>query len=123
MLARQDSAVARDIDSIQHSHPSIYTVATEKAVRDFSAASDIRSSGPQSAISSTQAPTNSEPATSYPSSNRVSSMTSIDSNIYRQWPGYRVFSPNLDWKSASSVAQVTGLATAYFSNRESEGTQ
>ncbi|KAK5165527.1 uncharacterized protein LTR77_009056 [Saxophila tyrrhenica] len=54
--------------------------------------------------------------------NRVSSMTSIDSNLYRQWPGCRVFSPHLEWKSASSIAQAAGLATGHMTNAESEDT-
>lgn len=53
--------------------------------------------------------------------NRVSSMTSIDSNLYRQYPGHRVFSPHLEWKSATSVAHAAGLAAGYFSNAQSDG--
>jgi hypothetical protein len=55
-------------------------------------------------------------STSYNAGNRVSSMTSIDSNLYRQYPGHRVFSPHLEWKSASSVAQAAGLALGSFHN-------
>ncbi|KAH9827054.1 hypothetical protein Tdes44962_MAKER09858 [Teratosphaeria destructans] len=45
---------------------------------------------------------------------RVSNMTSIDSNLYRHWPGPRVFSPHLDYKSISSVAQQAGFASGFF---------
>jgi hypothetical protein len=56
-----------------------------------------------------------------PASNRISSMTSIDSNLYRQWPGHRVFSPHLEWKSASSVAQAAGLAFGYLHAGQYDG--
>jgi hypothetical protein len=52
---------------------------------------------------------------------RISSMTSIDSNLYRQYPGHRVFSPHLEWKSASSVAQAAGLASGYFHSTQYDG--
>ena len=53
--------------------------------------------------------------------NRMTSMTSIDSNIYRQWPGHRVFSNQLEWKSATSVAQAAGLASGFFANVQMDG--
>jgi hypothetical protein len=53
--------------------------------------------------------------------NRVSSMTSIDSTFYRPYPGHRVFSPHLEWKSASSVAQAAGLASGYFHDTQFDG--
>lgn len=52
-----------------------------------------------------------------PPSNRISSITSIDSAMLRPWPsntGPRVLSP-AEWKSTSSVAQAASLATGYFS--------
>ncbi len=58
---------------------------------------------------------------SNPDANRVNSMTSIDSNLYRQWPGGRVFSPPLEWKSASSIALAAGLATGHMAKTDSEG--
>ncbi|KAK5132427.1 hypothetical protein LTR08_009110 [Meristemomyces frigidus] len=55
-------------------------------------------------------------------SQRISSMTSIDSNLYRNYPGSRVFSPHLEWKSASSVAQHAGLANgAFFAHAQFDG--
>ncbi|KAK5121823.1 hypothetical protein LTR85_004698 [Meristemomyces frigidus] len=66
-------------------------------------------------------------AKSIPSSNsgntdhRVSSMTSIDSNLYRNWPGTRAFSPHLEWKSASSVAQHAGFANGFFAHAQFDG--
>jgi len=53
---------------------------------------------------------------------RISSMASVDSNIYRQWPGHRVFSPHLEWKSASSVAHHAGLANGFFAQAQFDGT-
>lgn len=53
--------------------------------------------------------------------NRVSSMTSIDSNLYRQYPGHRVFNPHLEWRSTSSVAQAAGIATGCFTNAQFDG--
>ena len=123
MMERQGFTVNRGHNGNQHSHPPAPGVATKTAIRTTSTTSNVRSSGIQSTTSSMNAAHSSGPASSYPPSNRVSSMTSIDSNMYRQWPGYRVFSPHLEWKSASSVAQVTGMAAGSFTNRESEGAQ
>jgi len=53
---------------------------------------------------------------------RLSSMTSIDSNLYRNWPGHRIFSPHLEYKSISSVAQHAGLASGYFAQGHHDGT-
>ncbi|KAF2482871.1 hypothetical protein BDY17DRAFT_136638 [Neohortaea acidophila] len=48
--------------------------------------------------------------------NRIASITSLDSHLYSAWPGARVFSNQLEWKSASSVAQAAGLtASGHFS--------
>lgn len=52
---------------------------------------------------------------------RVSSITSIDSNLYRNWPGTRAFSPHLEWKSASSVAQHAGFANGFFAHAQFDG--
>ena len=52
---------------------------------------------------------------------RIGSMTSIDSNLYRQYPAHRVFNPHLDWRSTSSVAQAAGLATGQFTNAQYDG--
>lgn len=60
-------------------------------------------------------------STAYNPGNRISSMTSIDSHLYRQYPGHRVFSPHLEWKSASSVAQAAGLASGFFHNTQYDG--
>ena len=62
------------------------------------------------------------PGLSTKSDNRVTSITSIDSNIHCQWPGPRVFSNQLEWKSASSVAQAAGLASGCFANTQGDGT-
>lgn len=56
------------------------------------------------------------------SGDRVASVTSIDSNIYCRWPGPRVLSNQLEWKSASSVAQAAGLASGYLANAQFGGT-
>ena len=56
-----------------------------------------------------------------PANNRISSLTSIDSTLYRQYPGHRVFSPHLEWKSASSVAQAAGLASGYLQAGQYDG--
>jgi hypothetical protein len=53
---------------------------------------------------------------------RVPSITSIDSNLYRHWPGSRVFGPHLEYKSISSVAQHTGLASGFFAQAQFDGT-
>ena len=76
----------------------------------------------QSSTSSGTGMGSSNPSSSYNPSNRISSMTSIDSNLYRQWPGHRVFSPHLEWKSATSVAQAAGLAAGHFASMQFDGT-
>lgn len=53
--------------------------------------------------------------------NRISSLTSIESGMHRQWPGNRIMTPT-EWKSGSSVAHAAGLATGYFSNAQFDGT-
>jgi hypothetical protein len=77
--------------------------------------------GSQSTVSSTTAIKSIEAGSSDQSSNRVSSMTSIDSHVYRSAPSYRIFSAPLEWKSASSIAQATGLASGHIANTQSEG--
>lgn len=54
---------------------------------------------------------------------RVNSTISIDSTIYRPWPGTgpRVISP-FDWKTPSSVAHAANLATGYFAQSQYDGT-
>lgn len=54
--------------------------------------------------------------------NRISSMTSIDSNLHRQYPPHRVLSPHLEWRSASSIAQAAGVASGHFTNTQFDGT-
>jgi hypothetical protein len=73
--------------------------------------------------SSTTATKGIDQGSSCTSSNRVSSMTSIDSNLYRQLPGYRIFSAPLEWKSASSIAQAAGIAAGHMATTQSEGVQ
>lgn len=56
---------------------------------------------------------------------RPTSITSIDSTLYRPWPGTgtgpRVISP-FDWKSSSSVAHAANLATGFFAHAQYDGT-
>jgi hypothetical protein len=56
---------------------------------------------------------------------RPTSITSIDSTLYRPWPGAgigpRVISP-FDWKSSSSVAHAANLATGFFAHAQYDGT-
>jgi hypothetical protein len=54
---------------------------------------------------------------------RVNSITSIDSTIHRPWPGNgpRVISP-FDWKTTSSVAHAANLATGFFAQSQFDGT-
>ncbi|TKA33753.1 hypothetical protein B0A50_00589 [Salinomyces thailandicus] len=52
---------------------------------------------------------------------RVSSLTSIDSTLYLNYPGNRVFSPHLEFKSASSVARHAGLASGFFAQAQYDG--
>lgn len=52
---------------------------------------------------------------------RIGSMTSIDSNVQRNWPGHRVFSPHLEWKSPISVAHNAGLASGFFAQAQYDG--
>lgn len=42
------------------------------------------------------------------------SNTTQTSYLHRAYPGHRVLSANMDWKTPSSIAQVAGLATGYF---------
>ncbi|KAI7280184.1 hypothetical protein KC345_g4924 [Hortaea werneckii] len=70
-----------------------------------------------SAASTKSAALSSSASTGY----RMSSMTSIDSNLYRSYPGHRVFSPHLEYKSASSVAQHAGLASGFFAGGQYDG--
>ena len=58
---------------------------------------------------------------SHTSGNRIGSMVSIDSALYRPWTGHRVFSPHLEWKSASSVAHAASLAAGLFANAQFDG--
>ena len=77
--------------------------------------------GVQSLASSATGHRTTNPSSSNNSGNRISSITSIDSNLYRQWPGNRVFSSHLEWKSASSIAQAAGLAAGHFAHVQSDG--
>ncbi|GAB1730255.1 hypothetical protein NU195Hw_Modified_223t2 [Hortaea werneckii] len=70
-----------------------------------------------SAASTKSAALSSSASTGY----RMSSMTSIDSNLYRNYPGHRVFSPHLEYKSASSIAQHAGLASGFFAGGQYDG--
>ncbi|RMZ02138.1 hypothetical protein D0862_06121 [Hortaea werneckii] len=70
-----------------------------------------------SAASTKSAALSSNASTGY----RMSSMTSIDSNLYRNYPGHRVFSRHLEYKSASSVAQHAGLASGFFAGGQYDG--
>ncbi|KAI7542281.1 hypothetical protein KC343_g16578 [Hortaea werneckii] len=70
-----------------------------------------------SATSTKSAALSSSASTGY----RMNSMTSIDSNLYRNYPGHRVFSPHLEYKSASSVAQHAGLASGFFAGGQYDG--
>ncbi|GAB7361597.1 hypothetical protein MBLNU230_g1649t1 [Neophaeotheca triangularis] len=53
---------------------------------------------------------------------RIDSITSTDSQLHRQYAGHRIISPNLDWKSTSSIAQATGLAAGFFAHAQIDGT-
>ncbi|KAK4617772.1 hypothetical protein CLAFUR4_12162 [Fulvia fulva] len=53
---------------------------------------------------------------------RVTSISSMDSSMQRQWPGSRIMTPS-EWKSASSVAHAAGLATGYFAHAQFDGSQ
>lgn len=68
-------------------------------------------------IASSSIPSNSAPNTD----KRITSITSIDSAMYRQWPGSRIMTPN-EWKTESSVSHAAGLATGYFANAQFDGT-
>lgn len=52
---------------------------------------------------------------------RVSSGSASEARFYRQWPGSRVVSPQLEWKSGSSVSHQTGLATGFFAHAQFDG--
>jgi hypothetical protein len=56
---------------------------------------------------------------------RPTSITSIDSTLYRPWPGTgtgpRVISP-FEWKSSSSVAHAANVATGFFAQAQYDGT-
>ena len=120
MLKRQAIVSESKATAQQYKHNS--SIDTDMLSRHTSAASEL--SGVQGLLSMSSSATGLQsfnPDSSYNQSNRVSSMTSIDSNLYRQWPGHRVFSPHLEWKSASSIAQAAGLASGHFANVESDG--
>lgn len=55
------------------------------------------------------------------SGERVTSIASIDSNLHSQWP-HRILSP-YEWKSNSSIAHVSNMATGYFAQGQFDGTQ
>lgn len=45
--------------------------------------------------------------------NRASGLGSIDSSMYRAWPGNRTMTPT-EWKTSASLTHVAKLATGYF---------
>ncbi|OQO09602.1 hypothetical protein B0A48_05004 [Cryoendolithus antarcticus] len=51
-------------------------------------------------------------------SERLNSITSIDSTIYRPWPSNRILSltSTSDWKSQSSVSPAANIAKGFFAN-------
>ncbi|CAK4031431.1 Hypothetical predicted protein [Lecanosticta acicola] len=67
-------------------------------------------------IASSSIPSNSAPNTD----KRITSITSLDATMYRQWPGSRIMTPT-EWKTESSVAHAAGLATGYFANAQFDG--
>ncbi|KAI5362666.1 hypothetical protein Slin14017_G063470 [Septoria linicola] len=52
-------------------------------------------------------------------SNRISSLTSIDSSMSYQWPANRVMTPG-EWRSAGT-SQNTGLVTGFFAQGQYDG--
>lgn len=54
-----------------------------------------------------------------PATDRITSLTSIDSTIHR--PGPRIISP-FEWKTPSSVAHAASLATGFFAHAQFDGT-
>lgn len=56
-----------------------------------------------------------------PTDARIASLSSIDSNMYRQWPGNRIMTPG-EWRSARIAAQPAGLTTGYFAHGQFDGT-
>ncbi|KAK3721333.1 hypothetical protein LTR37_003209 [Vermiconidia calcicola] len=102
------------------SHAS--TTAPEPTMRPMSISSELSAEeAPQMMASFSTAAHSVNQSSSNNASNRISSMTSIDSNLYRQYPGHRVFSPHLEWKSASSIAQAAGLAAGHFAQAQTDG--
>ena len=107
MLQRQGIASESRTTALPHGHG----INVNSEASTFSALPGFQAMAPFASDSRSI-----NPSTSYNAANRVSSVTSIDSNLYRQYPGHRVFSPHLEWKSASSVAQAAGLALGSFNN-------
>ncbi|KXT01776.1 hypothetical protein AC578_2020 [Pseudocercospora eumusae] len=52
---------------------------------------------------------------------RITSLNSIDANMYRQWPSNRIMTPT-EWKTSGSLAHAAGLATGYFAAAQFDGT-
>ncbi|EME78813.1 uncharacterized protein MYCFIDRAFT_178910 [Pseudocercospora fijiensis CIRAD86] len=52
---------------------------------------------------------------------RITSLSSIDANMYRQWPSNRIMTPT-EWKTSGSLAHAAGLATGYFAAAQFDGT-
>ena len=121
MLKRQ--GIASENGSTDHHQNQCLTTGPETSLLPAPILSEhFGNCPPQSAASSATSFKSMNPGSSTATSNRVTSMTSIDSNLYRQWPGHKVFSPHLEWKSASSVASAAGLAAGFFANAQFDGT-
>lgn len=97
--------------------------ATTKIPLQF-APSTSKTSKPSDSLTNTQSSSDADGingSSAASMGHRISSITSIESNLYRPWPGSRVFSPHLDWRSATSVAQATALASGQFAQAQSDG--
>lgn len=120
MLKRQGIMSESGVDAQQHA-PQL-SVGTDTSMLPSAVVSELfGSQAPPSLASSATSLKSFNPGSSDATSNRVTSVTSIDSHLYRQWPGHRVFSPHLEWKSATSVAQAAGLAAGHFANAQFDG--
>ena len=122
MVKRQQ--VMSEGDAIINKHQARdYGNGPGMSMPPVSAASELYGNqAPHSLAPSTTPIQNTDPASFSSIGSRISCMTSIDSNLHRPWPGRRMFSPHLEWKSSSSIAQAAGLAGGNFANAQFDGT-
>nr|POE74032.1 hypothetical protein CFP56_72336 [Quercus suber] len=113
-------SVALSAEVCEHDEKTLgmFQAGNSKQLQPPSSATEAEPSSPTmsaKSLASSNLPANSIEA------HRVNNIANVESRLYRQWPGSRVVSPNLEWKSGSSVSHQTGLATGFFAHAQIDG--